>query len=698
MSDEKKTGVPGAPLDDSVPSETPSLLQRELGLDRRRTIPATPGPFVPSSPLGAEYAPTVVSPRRDVGAIPGPVPSAPTSVPATSPFAKTVASATNPVLAKIQATERQVAERLIAERAQQPLRPPVPTSAMPRANPPQSPGVAQALRAALGSRPISPAEMVTDPITGARVAAAMAARPGSSQLKTDPLHAPDVVAALARGPSVPPGLSPRIPIDDPTRLTRAPPPPPQTDATQVTRGPPSPALHADPTSVMRSPAPTAPSSVAIPPPPPRTSSVAIPPPPPRSGAAPGRPIPVGSPRPPLPSAHPTLPAAPPRPPAPPPAAPLRAAPPPPASQPIAAAPPRPAPQPLPLAPPRPALVPPASQPIPAAPRGAVQAMSAAPPGVPMPSSVARTQLAPLPISRDERHDTRPERPQVTSARPVPIRSNAVQVTVTPPSPVSQREVMAQPVPRPSPPRAIVPEQPPPRPMPVTTPSRRPVSYEDLPPAMEAPRKLGPEFATTQPGVAGPYSKPLSEQAWQSPTQTVEQAARPQFDPEQTTPDPDDEVLASDQVLANVAPVWRRSCSWLLDLAVIAGLAGALLFLAVNVIGGKPVPPSLHGVPAFIFRLKPIALPGAAIAIGFAILYTTLFAFLLEGRTLGRLLLGIRLVDSSGKAPGLGRAFFRAIFALVSFALFLSGFWLALFDRRGQTLHDKLTRTFVIRPV
>ncbi|RYZ38766.1 MAG: RDD family protein, partial [Myxococcaceae bacterium] len=26
-----------------------------------------------------------------------------------------------------------------------------------------------------------------------------------------------------------------------------------------------------------------------------------------------------------------------------------------------------------------------------------------------------------------------------------------------------------------------------------------------------------------------------------------------------------------------------------------------------------------------------------------------------------------------------------------------GFWMALFDRRGQTLHDKLTSTFVVQP-
>jgi uncharacterized RDD family membrane protein YckC len=92
----------------------------------------------------------------------------------------------------------------------------------------------------------------------------------------------------------------------------------------------------------------------------------------------------------------------------------------------------------------------------------------------------------------------------------------------------------------------------------------------------------------------------------------------------------------------------------------------------------------------------VALPALALAAVFAFVYTTLFAFLFHGRTVGRRLVGIHLVDGTGAAPGAGRALVRAGLSLVSFGLFLSGFWLALFDRHGQTLHDKLTRTFVVR--
>ena len=129
------------------------------------------------------------------------------------------------------------------------------------------------------------------------------------------------------------------------------------------------------------------------------------------------------------------------------------------------------------------------------------------------------------------------------------------------------------------------------------------------------------------------------------------------------------------------------------------LIGGALLGASSVLGnGAPLPPNLHGIDAFFFRLHPIALPAFAASVLVAVLYTTFGASFLRGRTFGRLLLGIRLVDSSGQAPGLFRALLRSVFAVVSFVFFLAGFWLALFDRRGQTLHDKLTRTFVIRPV
>ncbi len=148
-----------------------------------------------------------------------------------------------------------------------------------------------------------------------------------------------------------------------------------------------------------------------------------------------------------------------------------------------------------------------------------------------------------------------------------------------------------------------------------------------------------------------------------------------------------------EVLASPASLVRRTISWLIDLSIVGGLVAALLFAAVVVISPTGGAVSVNAPMALIEK---VALPGAALAALMAFAYSALFAFLMQGRTLGRRLAGIYLVDGKGHAPGPIRAIFRAVLSVVSFSFFLAGFWLALFDRRGQTLHDKLSRTFVVR--
>jgi uncharacterized RDD family membrane protein YckC len=144
----------------------------------------------------------------------------------------------------------------------------------------------------------------------------------------------------------------------------------------------------------------------------------------------------------------------------------------------------------------------------------------------------------------------------------------------------------------------------------------------------------------------------------------------------------------ERIVASPAAPLRRLAAWVIDLGCIGAVTAVFVLGATAVIAPKDV--------ALLESLASVALPAALLAALLAFVYTTLFAFFFRGRTPGRRLLGIFLVDDSGAAPGPARALVRAALALVSFALFLAGFWLALFDRRGQTLHDKLTRTFVVR--
>lgn len=155
-----------------------------------------------------------------------------------------------------------------------------------------------------------------------------------------------------------------------------------------------------------------------------------------------------------------------------------------------------------------------------------------------------------------------------------------------------------------------------------------------------------------------------------------------------------------EVRARPASLWRRLLSFTIDTAAIAGVAALYLTLASSVTGLKTPEAGLTGLDAFVAWLRAfhtILLPGFFLVLVLALVYCAVAAFLWNGRTLGRLLLGLRLVDTHGIAPAPGRAIVRALLSGVSFVFFLGGFWMALFDRRGQTLHDKLTSTFVVQP-
>ena len=75
---------------------------------------------------------------------------------------------------------------------------------------------------------------------------------------------------------------------------------------------------------------------------------------------------------------------------------------------------------------------------------------------------------------------------------------------------------------------------------------------------------------------------------------------------------------------------------------------------------------------------------AALFLAWSWIFTALAA-----RTPGMALVGQRLRSLRGGPPSPTEALARSLLSLPSAALGLSGFALALFDARGQTLHDKL---------
>lgn len=240
-------------------------------------------------------------------------------------------------------------------------------------------------------------------------------------------------------------------------------------------------------------------------------------------------------------------------------------------------------------------------------------------------------------------------------------------------------------------------------VPPAAPAPKSPSYATLPPAPQLP----PEMLVTQPGLPGPFAargmpanKAIPQRPASLPEMPVQQA--PLLPSTQQPPPPPPttgqapafestphfETADERTVTAEPASLWRRVGAWMTDLLFVSVLVLGLLFLAVEFVAPKNL--------TTLQQLMVIAVPAGILTALIAFVYTALFAFLWDGRTPGRRMMGIHLVDATGQAPSALRSLIRAALSLVSFALFLSGFWLALFDRHGQTLHDKLTRTFVVK--
>lgn len=202
-----------------------------------------------------------------------------------------------------------------------------------------------------------------------------------------------------------------------------------------------------------------------------------------------------------------------------------------------------------------------------------------------------------------------------------------------------------------------------------------------------------EWATTQqePTPLGESERPTRVAPYNvieaKPPVPVASPARPGATPSKKTA----AKIATREVHASPAGLFRRTLSWVVDVAFISAVVAGLMFVAIALI----LPSGTLAI-SKLTLIEKVALPTGVLAALISFVYSAMFAFFWQGRTLGRRLAGIHLVDNSGHAPGPVRAFIRALLSVFSFGFFLAGFWLALFDRKGQTLHDKLSNTFVVR--
>lgn len=67
-----------------------------------------------------------------------------------------------------------------------------------------------------------------------------------------------------------------------------------------------------------------------------------------------------------------------------------------------------------------------------------------------------------------------------------------------------------------------------------------------------------------------------------------------------------------------------------------------------------------------------------------------------GKTLGKAVLGIKVVNKQGKNPEISEVLKREVLGKILSSLFLGiGYLWALFDKKNQALHDKIAKTYVI---
>ncbi len=159
----------------------------------------------------------------------------------------------------------------------------------------------------------------------------------------------------------------------------------------------------------------------------------------------------------------------------------------------------------------------------------------------------------------------------------------------------------------------------------------------------------------------------------------------------------DPALGLPPRVVRVAPIWRRTCAWLIDSVLLLVIFCGFLLMASSLVhrGAAPSPQAgldwlTEGLQVYARVWVPAVALFSLITVGYLALFTAL-----GGQTPGKRLLGLQVVDASGAEPGILRSGVRALLALASGLMVLMGFLLVLFDRRRQALHDKLAHTYVI---
>jgi uncharacterized RDD family membrane protein YckC len=142
---------------------------------------------------------------------------------------------------------------------------------------------------------------------------------------------------------------------------------------------------------------------------------------------------------------------------------------------------------------------------------------------------------------------------------------------------------------------------------------------------------------------------------------------------------------------------RRALASSIDLALVT-LATVAVAVAAAFVLGVRLPTANELGPDFVLAglldRNPMVAGACGLLFGMSALYQIYLGGIL-GQTLGKKLMGIRVLSSKGRAPGPLVASIRFLTMTLSLAPFGLGFLWCIFDRERRSLHDHLSGTYVV---
>jgi uncharacterized RDD family membrane protein YckC len=148
-----------------------------------------------------------------------------------------------------------------------------------------------------------------------------------------------------------------------------------------------------------------------------------------------------------------------------------------------------------------------------------------------------------------------------------------------------------------------------------------------------------------------------------------------------------------------AGFWRRLVAYVID-GVIINIIFAVLLIIVIIAHLAGAASDGTAVFSAMMNAESLSFTGVAVFGFYIVLFIGYFTYFhgINGRTPGKMLLGLQVLSVDGTPVGFGIAFLRSVGYLLS-AIFYIGFIWAAFDRKKQGWHDKIAATVVIiRPV